>query len=173
MEVKEIHYTILVILIVIAVILSLYFYIPKTSKLSVINSSNEINTDIIRTKIIKIAEDSESITYRFKWFSADDFTYNAKILNLKFYVGDYQDLREKPSLPSNVPNQFDVPGNVVLTGLYNKNLITKKSAYCNLVNEQGKPIISCIVNVVLESDIPIKYYGNIDGYIDVTFRKEV
>ena len=174
MKVKKVHHTLLIIVIIIVILLSLYFYIPKgTGGLSVLGSIGEINTEIFKTTTNQIAETDETITYRFRWFSKEDFTYNAKNLNLEFTIGDYQDSRNKPRLPNDVPNQFDVEGEVVLTGIAQKNLIAKKEVICHLIEEEGKPRMTCKVNVLLKSDVLVDYTKNIDGYADIIFRKVV
>jgi len=194
MKVKKVHHTLLIIIIVILIILVFYFSIPKSNTLSIFSSNPnkfDINTTISKTSITRIAENDETITYRLRWLVGDstDSTCNArKYVNVKFSISNYEALKEKPILPTNVPNQFDVKGeNIFLTGLkaYQypcednqqfisiKNLIKEQGIVCDLVDIEGKPIISCNVNVVLKSPVPINYYGNVDGHADIIFKKEV
>ena len=191
MKVKKIHRTFLIILVIMVVILTFYFStISNSSELSVLDSNlNEIHTTILKTSINEISENGETITYRFKWLSetTDSTCDSKKYFSLKFSISDYEKLRDKPRLPDNVPNQFGVESELILTGLkaYQypcednqkiisiKNLIKKQSIRCSLVSVEGKPIISCGVEIMFKSEVPVNYYGNVDGYTDITFKKEV
>jgi len=190
MKLKKHHHTLLVILIVIVVIVALVSHFPKVSnqELSIFGSSEKMGTDVTSTSISKISEDAETITYRFNWLTNDysSPTCNSqKSLNLNFVVGDYENPNSKILMPNNVQNQFDVEGDVVLTGLKSYQYpcednqktvpleIRKNKAVCHLVNIQNKPVISCTIDVALKSQVPVNYYGSINGYADIVFDKEV
>lgn len=178
----------------IGIILTLFN--PVTSSQTALSTTGDgIYTSISNTSITKLNENSQTITYRLSWI-----TNNASLpgcisrdnVFIRFSIADYEPLENKIS--SNIPNQFNVEtNNIALTGIkaiqspcentqQNVNLqdikIKNQKAVCSLVTINNKPIISCLASATAYVEkngqtIPVNFYGNVDGYADITFLKEI